>query len=192
MSVSRSNDLSGISGVQGGYAPLSSGLLVPTGYLGTGAASASTFLRGDGTWSAAVFSGARVYNSSNVSLSTATETALTFDSERYDTAAYHSTVTNTERLTVPVTGYYHIGAIARITNSPGDPSYILLQINGTTTIALDLIANNSNIPMGVVSCDYQLTAGDYVKVFVYVQSSSKNAVNNGNYSPEFWCHLIGS
>jgi hypothetical protein len=39
-----------LAGGVGGYAPLSSGLLVPTGYLGTGTADATTFLRGDGAW----------------------------------------------------------------------------------------------------------------------------------------------
>jgi hypothetical protein len=39
-----------LAGVVGGFAPLSSGLLVPTGYLGTGTQDATTFLRGDGTW----------------------------------------------------------------------------------------------------------------------------------------------
>jgi hypothetical protein len=38
------------SGGVGGYAPLSSGLLVPVAYLGTGTPSGSTFLRGDGVW----------------------------------------------------------------------------------------------------------------------------------------------
>lgn len=32
--------------------------------------------------------------------------AVTWDSEEYDTDAYHSTVSNTDRLTVPAAGYY--------------------------------------------------------------------------------------
>lgn len=39
-----------LPGVVGGYAPLSSGLLVPVGYLGSGTPDATTFLRGDGAW----------------------------------------------------------------------------------------------------------------------------------------------
>jgi hypothetical protein len=38
------------AGAVGGFAPLSSGLLVPAAYLGTGTPSGSTFLRGDGVW----------------------------------------------------------------------------------------------------------------------------------------------
>jgi len=36
--------------VAGGYAPLSSSLLVPVAYLGSGTPDATKFLRGDGTW----------------------------------------------------------------------------------------------------------------------------------------------
>jgi hypothetical protein len=38
-------------GVANGYAPLNSSLHVPTGNLGSGTASTTTYLRGDGTWS---------------------------------------------------------------------------------------------------------------------------------------------
>lgn len=37
-------------GIVGGYAPLSSGLLVPVAYLGSGTPDSTKFLRGDGTW----------------------------------------------------------------------------------------------------------------------------------------------
>ncbi|MBA2633426.1 MAG: hypothetical protein H0U86_10585 [Chloroflexi bacterium] len=37
-------------GVANGYAPLDSGILVPTAYLGTGTADGSKFLRGDRVW----------------------------------------------------------------------------------------------------------------------------------------------
>src|ERR1700722_3804635 len=37
-------------GIASGYAPLNSSSLVPTTNLGTGSASSSNYLRGDGTW----------------------------------------------------------------------------------------------------------------------------------------------
>lgn len=50
---------------------------------------------------AANFRGALVYRSSNQSIPNNVNTAMTFDSEEYDTDDIHSTVTNTDRLTVP-------------------------------------------------------------------------------------------
>jgi len=48
------------------------------------------------------FRGALVYESSaDQTITTATDTQLTFDAEVYDTSGFHSTVTNTGRLTIP-------------------------------------------------------------------------------------------
>jgi hypothetical protein len=52
------------------------------------------------------FSGARVYNSGDFSHdNSGGEKIITFDTEEFDTDAYHSTSANTSRLTVPTTGY---------------------------------------------------------------------------------------
>lgn len=48
------------SGVSGGFAPLSSGLLVPAAYLGTGTPDGTQFLRDDGVWAAPVASVAEI------------------------------------------------------------------------------------------------------------------------------------
>lgn len=54
-------------------------------------------------------SGAKIYKSAGQSISSATNTDITFDLEEFDTDAYHDTVTNTHRLTVPSAGLYQIG-----------------------------------------------------------------------------------
>ena len=53
--------------------------------------------------------GAHVYNNSaTIALTQSTETAVTFDTELYDTGSYHDTSSNTERLTTAVAGLYLI------------------------------------------------------------------------------------
>lgn len=50
------------------------------------------------------------YNSTGQTITTGTVTALTFDSEQYDTASMHSTSSNTSRITVPSAGKYQLVA----------------------------------------------------------------------------------
>ena len=52
------------------------------------------------------FNGARVWNSTTQNISTATATAITWNSESYDTNSYHSTSTNTSRLTIPILVFF--------------------------------------------------------------------------------------
>ena len=50
----------------------------------------------------------RVYNSGDIAIANATDVYLTFDSERFDTGAIHSTSSNTGRLTCRIAGKYII------------------------------------------------------------------------------------
>ena len=64
--------------------------------------------------------GARVYNNANISIPDSTVTALTFNSERWDTDSIHSTVSNTSRLTAQTASKYDIkGNIKWASNSTG-------------------------------------------------------------------------
>lgn len=144
-------------------------------------------------WGYPPFHGARVYNSGNVALSTASETIITFNSERYDTDGYHNTGADTERLTIPtgLGGYYRVGFTVRVTATPGAPTYVVIYVGGSTIIAAETIVNDGSLPATTISTEYFMNAGDYFQVKVYAQTASKNATANLNYSPEFWCSLIG-
>lgn len=142
------------------------------------------------------FSGARVYNSANIAISNNTETALTFDTERYDTSAYHSTSSNTSRLVAPVTGYYRIGAGIEWDAGVGATmltAELSIRLNGTTFLA------SSDAPVGVrfvkqdVQTEYRLTAGDYVEITVNgsIAVGSPAIINAGNISPEAYISLMG-
>ena len=58
--------------------------------------------------------GCFIYRSTDLSVADATIVQPTFDSEAFDTDAYHSVATNTERITIPtgLGGYYRVTATA--------------------------------------------------------------------------------
>jgi len=74
------------------------------------------------------FVGVSVYDSSNQAIANGTTTALTFNLEYFDTNGFHSTTTNTSRLTVPTgkAGYYLMTAQGNYSlNATGQRDLIL-------------------------------------------------------------------
>lgn len=137
--------------------------------------------------------GARVYNSADISISNATPTALTFNSERYDTSSIHSTSSNTGRLTLPIAGKWRIGAtIDWDVNATGYRS-VLIQKNGTTLLAANTHPAASGVDTNqIISTEDVFAANDYVTLLVSQNSGgSLNVKSLGNYSPEFYCSFIG-
>lgn len=141
-------------------------------------------------WQRVPFSGASVYNSGNQSIPDATYTALTFDSERHDVGGYHSTSSNTSRLTVPETGYYHIKISVGLASGTGH-RYVKIRKNGTTDIAGDVTFGTGGTNFLHDSTSALLTSGDYVEALVYQASGgSMNAVGTTNQT--FDIQLIGA
>lgn len=130
---------------------------------------------------------ARVHNAGAQSIPSATNTTLSFTSERFDTNAIHDNVTNPSRLTCNTNGYYHIVAsVAFQANATGIRRASLL-LNGVTEIAAhdsptigvayDTVVNLSTI--------YQLTVGQYITVRVWQDSGAAlNATVVPNVAPE--------
>lgn len=147
--------------------------------------------------SAPTFVGARVRHSANQAISTATDTALSMDSERYDSDAFHDTSTNNTRLTVPSGkgGKYHIGGNILFNANATGSRYAMIRLNGSTVIARsqDISASGSYGARINLSCDYALAVGDYVELVVNQDSGGNlDSVAGANYAPEFWLHLIGA
>lgn len=160
---------------------------------------------GDGKWSvlrlgsgsaaasAAAFSGARVSSPSPATIASSTITAIGFISETYDTDSYHSNVTNNTRLTVPSTGYYHIGGWLSM-SAPTTPGtywrYMGIRVDGTTVYGTsqDYSTSSASYPLfnKVVSIDLSLTSGHYVELIGYQESGSTPSIN-----ADFWIHKLG-
>ena len=123
---------------------------------------------------------ARAYNSAAISISTATWTLVTYDSERFDTDGIHSTSSNTSRLTASVAGHYIISWTGQFaTNATGiRGAMIRLNSSGAAGSGVPIAsvlhdassAASTNLTVTTV---YDMGAGDHVEAFVY-QSSGGN------------------
>jgi hypothetical protein len=140
--------------------------------------------------------GARVFNSLNISIPNSAFTALTFDSERFDTSDFHSTTTNTNRLTIPTggTGTYLLGCHVQWAGHATGDRGLALRLNGTTEVARQR-APAANAVAGkevTVVTAYRLNASDYVECLAFQDSGGAlNAQAAGNYAPEFWIYWLG-
>jgi hypothetical protein len=131
----------------------------------------------------------RAYNSANISINNATETLLTFDSERFDNNTLHSTVTNTGRLTATVAGTYVITLDITWASNTTGIRYMYIRLNGSTLIAITKLPTSGQGGLNDwmhLSTIYSMAATDYVEAVVYQNSGGAlNVVTAGNYSPEF-------
>jgi hypothetical protein len=138
----------------------------------------------------------RLYNTAAQTLVDATLTAITFDTELYDTASLHSLTLNTSRITIPAAGYYNIGANVQFTaNAVGD-RLIEIRLNGTTTrpCASRVLTNTvAGQPTNMnLSADYLFAAGDYIELFARQASGGPlDIVLSAHFSPAMWAHRIG-
>jgi len=151
-------------------------------------------------WGAAgsTFAGVWAGNATGIqTLSNNTETVLTFDSERFDTDNYHSTTTNTSRLTVPSgkAGYYLITANAAWNLSASGERYLGIRRNGTSIHYGPSVPGSSSVYVSSqLTAIWNLSVGDYIEFFGYQNSGGNLAVNNnlnGN-TAIFAMYLIGA
>lgn len=118
-------------------------------------------------------------------------TLVTFNLERYDTDAMHSTSTNTSRITVPANGagIYRIGANVNLSATGARTTGARILLNGTTVIASQVHQSYTTPAINVehnLSCDYSLNVGDYVEVQAYCDDNTGTVTVQNAYSPEFW------
>lgn len=119
---------------------------------------------GSGGGGSASFIGTRLYKSTGQTIGT-TLTAITFDSESFDTDSMHDNATNNSRITITTAGKYRIyGIVSTTTNATARAS---IKLNGSTYIAETGVGNTGgSITNGTqVLTDYDLVAGDYLELF---------------------------
>ena len=128
--------------------------------------------------SAPSFVGASVYKSASQSISNATNTLLTFNSENFDTNTYHDTSTNTGRITVPSgkAGYYNLQAIVAFAAGAVGLRQIVFFKNGSVlNYGVQSAATTASENISNASYVVSLAVSDYVEAYVY--QTSGGAIN---------------
>ena len=136
--------------------------------------------------------GARVYNNAAIEIADSVATALTFNSERWDTAAMHSVSSATNQLVCKVAGTYLIGCNVRWEANASGVRDVGIRLNGSTYITRVYMSAGASINhMQSLSTVYDLAVNDYVEVIVGQNSGGPLDVqSNANYSPEFWIQKL--
>lgn len=154
---------------------------------------------GTQTISSAV-AGAHAYRSSDQNIADATDVEVSFTSERWDlfdnaASTYHSTASNQSRVTIPSGkgGYYLIGANIAFESNATGRRIVRFLVNGTSIIHQEVRnAVTGSATIISLECVRKLNATDYVEVQVRQNSTTTLAVQAlADYSPEFWCVLLG-
>jgi hypothetical protein len=131
------------------------------------------------------FSGCSLYKSANQSVANNTGTAITFDTEVFDTDGYHSTSSNTSRITIPTgkTGYYLIsGTLSYAFNATGG-RWCFVKKNGAAYIgswSMQAATASGQWTAGAISNIAYLAAADYVEIFAEHTAGVSLNVNGGS------------
>ena len=119
-------------------------------------------------------------------VSTATATKLTWDTEAYDTTAYHDTGTNPERLTIPTTGKYRVSAGGFFGFTDVTEFDLWITLNNSTGIGNSIAGqslHNQTAGKAVnLSFDREFTASDYIEAYCYHDNGSTRAFTNGYFT----------
>jgi hypothetical protein len=123
------------------------------------------------------FSGAQASKAAVQSIGTGALTVLVLDTESFDTDAFHDTVTNNSRMTIPTGfgGYYQIVASYGAASNATGWRQVGILLNAVTTLALSTISAFTGIACVQASVIAHLNAADYVEAQVW--QSSGGALN---------------
>jgi len=156
--------------------------------------STATGLKWATASSSPTFVGAKIYNTVNQSISTGTWTSITFNSEYFDTDAFHSTSTNTSRMTIPTGkgGKYLVTSHLEFTPAASGDRRIGLAVNGTRVQYLIFTPSSSNQTAMVYSTTFDIAAGNYFELQVYQNSGGAVNVEGGSDLMDFTITYLGA
>lgn len=116
-------------------------------------------------------------NNADQAIVTGTPTKLTFNTELLDTDGFHSTVSNTSRITIPtgLAGMYNVSAYIRWEGGSVTNPLILLTKNGVNQVRFT--APTGTFTPQFLSWNLFLAVGDYLELVVTHATGSNKSVS---------------
>jgi len=143
--------------------------------------------------------GCLLYQSTNLTVSNATETFVGFNTESFDTDGFHSTSSNTSRITIPSgkAGKYMIIAWGGFANNA--TGYRQMSIIRNNYVGTPLRFGNMSIPGtasggGAISLSgiADLSVGDYLEMSIYQNSGGNLTFYGGANDAQFGVLYLGA
>jgi hypothetical protein len=128
------------------------------------------------------FAGASVYKSASQSIPHDVLTTVTWNSEDFDTNSFHSTSTNTGRLTIPTAGKYLISVvIGWDTTGSSVTKTVVMRKNGVDVIKSNGLGTGSDYSTQTLQYIASCAVNDYFDILVYQPTGSAvNVLLNSN------------
>ena len=145
--------------------------------------------------SGSTFSGCLLTNSANISLSNGTTVTLTWDQEVLDSDAYHSTGSNTSRITIPAgkAGKYLVTSKVQYTSNSNGRRIVQIIKNGANLWDFESASPGSTELQLQGVAIINLAEGDYVETTAWQNSGAGlNAQNGSTRYSAFAAYLIGA
>jgi hypothetical protein len=127
-------------------------------------------------------------------IANATFTAVNFSVEKYDTDSFHSTVTNTSRITIPVgkAGKYLItGKLNWASNATGYRQIAIYKNGSGISYNAYAVVNGNITGTTIVTLD-SLAENDYVELFGYQTSTANLDTESGSTATSFGVVYLGA
>jgi hypothetical protein len=135
----------------------------------TADSSTATGLKWAAAASGATLVGTAVYSSSDQTIPNGTFTTVTYGDEYWDTDSFHSTVTNTGRITIPTgkDGKYLVNVFGTWAGAASGNRELRVRKNGSTDLANNRLNGVTSAFTMQMSFQVNLVATDYIELQVY-------------------------
>ena len=154
-------------------------------------AGVSTFFKAAGA-TANTFVGAQIYDSNaTTSISNNTSTAITFNSEVLDTNTFHSTSSNTSRMTIPAgkAGKYLVVGSVIFQNAANGTRRFDIFKNGSSYARTQNFGDASEQGWVTINTTMDLAVADYVELYVFQNSGGSLSIYGGSAPQQAWFNI---